>query len=249
MESENPTASWSRLPRELQLLILQAILEDGCSLAEFATVSRDWQQVIEKHNFARIKLTPSRLAGFSSIIHRNRSLVNYIWLCVELEHYSSLEAYTSETRLLSWRDLNLVAIAIRGLFSALSTWEPHGELLLDISIHSPSDSKYLLKYLAFEPDMPSKSCPSLGSLDLADKAGHDWNAWSALGAADKLIYKMLNLICLDYPPSYVDDAPDDTEDSLSDFDDLLSDTDDSLPDTSNSPFFDSHHWSFVLFFI
>lgn len=169
------------------------------------------------------------------MVHRNRALVSKIWLCVELEHYSSLEAYTSKTRLLSWRDLNLVATTIQGLFSALSTWEPNGELLLDISIHSPSDSKYLLKYLTFEPDMPSNSCPSLGNIDLADKAGHDWNAWSAMGSASKPIYKTLNLISLHDPSSYIDDAPDDSEDSLSDTDDFSSGTDDSLSDTSNLP--------------
>lgn len=146
----------------------------------------------------------------------------------ELEHYSSIDAYTGETRLLCWEDLNLVANAIRDLFSALSTWEPNGELLLDISIHSPSDSKYLLKYLTFEPELTSDACSSLGGAGLQDKAGHDWNVWSAIGKADRPIYKTFNLIRLQDPSSYIDDAPQD-EDSLSDTDDSLSDTDESLP--------------------
>lgn len=247
MESISPSTSWHSLPQEIRTLILEAVLEDGCSVSKFATVSREWQKVIEQQNFARIKLIPSCLTDFSSMVHRNRALVRYIWLCVELEHYSSLEAYTGETRLLSWRDLNLVATTIKALFSALSTWEPNGELLLDISIHSPSDSKYLLKYLTFEPDMPSNSCSDLGNIDLADKAGHDWNAWSAMGTASKPIYKTLNLISLHDPSSYIDDAPD--EDSLSDTDDFSSDTDDSWPDTSNYPPYTSNYPPYISHFL
>lgn len=200
MDSTTATISWSRWPRHVRLLILQALCEDGCSLAEFATVSREWQKIIEKHTFSRIKLTPSRLTNFSSIIHRNRSLVNYIWLCVELEHYSSLEAYEVDSQFISERDLGHVAKAIQTLLSILSRWEPNGELLLDISIYSPSDSKYLLKYLTFGPDLPSNECLGLGHMDLADKAGQDWNHWSATHKADRPIRKTLNSIYLEDLP-------------------------------------------------
>ncbi|KAL4932865.1 uncharacterized protein BDV17DRAFT_253956 [Aspergillus undulatus] len=70
--------SWYRLPPEIRLLILEALLQDGCSLAGLATVSREWQTIIERHNFARIKLTPSRFADSGLIINRNRALVRYI---------------------------------------------------------------------------------------------------------------------------------------------------------------------------
>lgn len=216
-------------------MILQAVIDGNSSVADFATVSREWQKVMEQHNFSQIKLTPSRLVDFSSVIHRNRAIVRYIWLCVELEHYSSLEAYTGQTRLLSWSDLNLVATTIRDLFSALSTWEPSGELLLDISIHSPSDSKYLLKYLTFEPDMSFSTSSSLGDTGLPASAGHDWNNWSAIGRAGNPIHKTFNLIRLHDPSSYIDDAPPDTEDSSLDLDDSLSDTDDSFSDAGNQP--------------
>lgn len=207
MESTTPTTRWSCLPQQVRLLILQTLLEDGCSLAEFATVSPEWQKVIEKHNFARITLTPSRLAGFSSIIRRNRSLVNYIWLCIELEHYSSNEAFTVDSGFISERDLSSVATSIRTLFSTLSRWEPSGKLVLDISIHSPSDSN-TLKYLTFGPDIPSNECLSLGNLDQVDEAGRNWNLWHAVGKADKPIYKTLSSIYLDN--SAIDDnSPDD----------------------------------------
>lgn len=66
--------SWPSLPQEIRTLILEAVLEDGCSVAKFATVSREWQRVIVQQNFTRIKLTPSCLTDFSSMVHRNRPL-------------------------------------------------------------------------------------------------------------------------------------------------------------------------------
>lgn len=194
---------WDRWPRAVRLVFLEALLEDGYRLAEFATVSREWQNVIEQHNFARIKLTPPRLADFGSMVRRNRSLVNYIWLCVELEPYSSLEAYSGDSQFISQGDLSLVAKTIRSLFTELSGWGPSGELLLDISIHSPSDSDYLLKYLTFVPDTPSNECLGLGDWNHINTAGQNWNNWSAAGNADKPIRKTLNSIYLD------DSSPDD----------------------------------------
>lgn len=187
-------APWIDYPQVIRLLILETLLQDGCSVAKFATVSREWQAVIERRNFARLKLTPSRLTDFSSLTHRNRHLVKYIWLCVELEHYSSLLAYTGDNEFLSQRDATCVSTAIRNLFLALSTWEPSGELLLDMSIHSPSDSKYLLKYLTFEPDTPSNKCLSPGGANLGDQAGHDWINWSAIGKAKMPILMTFNSI-------------------------------------------------------
>lgn len=80
-------STWDGLPREIRLLILEALMQDGCTLGRLATVSREWQTELERYNFARIKLTPSRLVGFSSMIHRNRALVSHIWFCLELDDY------------------------------------------------------------------------------------------------------------------------------------------------------------------
>lgn len=69
-------ASWHYLTPEIRLLVLEVLLRDsdggGYSLASCAAVSREWQAVIEPHNFTRIKLTPSRLANFGSMVYRNR---------------------------------------------------------------------------------------------------------------------------------------------------------------------------------
>ena len=87
---------WDSLPEEIRLLIFKALMQDGCTLARLATVSREWQTELERHNFARIKLTPSRLVDFSSMIHRNRALVGYIWFCLELDNYDCTKCAPTE---------------------------------------------------------------------------------------------------------------------------------------------------------
>ncbi|MBE3042899.1 hypothetical protein IMZ48_10075 [Candidatus Bathyarchaeota archaeon] len=153
--------SWVCLPAEIQNQILEVLLQDGCSLADFATVSQKWQTIIERHNFARIHLTPSRLAGFGSMIHRNRALVRYIWLCLELDGYDC-PACSGEDREM-WGISNtenaLITEAFQHLFSTLSAWEANSEsLLLDISVHSPSDSEHWFKNPTFGPDVPPHEC-------------------------------------------------------------------------------------------
>ncbi|KAI1398942.1 hypothetical protein F4819DRAFT_489112 [Hypoxylon fuscum] len=169
------------LPAEIQLMILEVLLQDGCSLASFATVSREWQTIIERHNFARIKLTPSRLADFGSIVHRNRALVEYLWLCLELEEYGCDECglLCLPWGLNTW-DIPIIA-AFQDLFSTLSLWEPNGDLLLDIGVHSPSDSKHYFKYLTFKPDTPWDECDQDQCVDQAmlvevDDRYHHWYA-------------------------------------------------------------------------
>lgn len=119
------------LPAEIRLIVLKALLQDGCSLASFATVSREWQAIIERHNFARIKLTPLRLADLNSTVRRNRHLVGYVWLCLELQEYDCTQCATQNRELwpVSDTDNILITTAIQRLFSTLSAWEPNGDLL------------------------------------------------------------------------------------------------------------------------
>ncbi|KAI1348559.1 hypothetical protein F5Y01DRAFT_306650 [Xylaria sp. FL0043] len=155
---------WDDLPREIRLLILEALIQDGCTLARLATVSREWRAEFERFNFARIRLTPSRLVNFSAMTHRNGALVRYIWFCLELDDYDCTrcapthrtltEDEVLEAFIVSDTDHCPITTAFEDLFSALSTWDPNGDLVLDISIYSPSDSKHWFKYLTFMPDTP-----------------------------------------------------------------------------------------------
>lgn len=151
--------SWAYLPVEIRKLILEVLMRDGCSLASLATVSREWQMTIEKHNFARIRVTPSRLPELGSMTYRNRALVKYIWVCLELGEYPCPE-HSGPARFAFADTLSVdnavVAAGLRDLFDALTKWEPRrGELVLDVSFYSPSDSKYWFKELTFVPDFPS----------------------------------------------------------------------------------------------
>lgn len=152
------------LPIEIRLLILKALVKDGYTLSHLAAVSRVWQAEVERYNFARIKLTPSRLADFGSMVHRNRALVKYIWLCLELEDCNCTKCTPTRRRTdngivemhaIISANHGAVATAFENLLSVLSTWDPNGDLTLNISIYSHSDSRYWVKNLAFMPDITS----------------------------------------------------------------------------------------------
>ncbi|KAF1984549.1 hypothetical protein K402DRAFT_455721 [Aulographum hederae CBS 113979] len=152
--------SWNRILAEIRLMVLETVIYDSCNLASIATVSREWQTVIEQQNFSRIKLTPSRLPEFGAMIHRNRRLVRYILFCLELEEYdcTGCEPQDPESRGLSEMDNSLIVKGFENLFSILSAWQPGGELTLDISVYSPSDSQHRFNYLTFESDTTSDTC-------------------------------------------------------------------------------------------
>ncbi|KAK4033287.1 hypothetical protein C8A01DRAFT_50104 [Parachaetomium inaequale] len=165
---------WNGLPKEIRLLILEALMQDACTLE------------LERHNFARIKLTPPRLIEFGSVIHRNRALVRYIWFCLELDEYDCTKcAPTRETYAdyEKWEEAFSIADTVNGpittafksLFSTLSTWEPRGDLILGISIYSPSDSEHWFKYLTFMPDTPSAEMLVGGGIEqtISSKVHHD----------------------------------------------------------------------------
>lgn len=160
-------STWGGLPGEIRLLIFEALLQNGCKLSRFATVSREWQAEIERHNFAQIKVTPSCLADFDSMTRRNRALVGCIWFCLELGRYDcstcapSLLGRTVEefSKVVSTcnTDNGPITESFRDLFAILGTWEPNGELKLDISIYSPSDAQHWFQYLTFLPDTASNT--------------------------------------------------------------------------------------------
>ncbi|KAK1726135.1 LOW QUALITY PROTEIN: uncharacterized protein BDZ83DRAFT_775376 [Colletotrichum acutatum] len=131
-------------------------MQDGCPLAPLATVSREWQTDIERHNFARIRLTLSRLANFRAIIQRNRTLVGYIRFCLELDEYDCTTCALSPGRTIS--DEFEEALAISGTDKCpitASFQDLFSRLKLDISLYSPNDSDYWFPYLTFLPDTPS----------------------------------------------------------------------------------------------
>ena len=80
---------WHSFPAEMKNLVIEKCFQDNHNhkMASLATVSREWQALIEPYTFARIRLTPHRIAEFDAMTSRNRRLVRYLWLCLELERY------------------------------------------------------------------------------------------------------------------------------------------------------------------
>ncbi|RGP79228.1 oxoglutarate iron-dependent oxygenase [Fusarium longipes] len=143
--------SWDSLPSEIRLLIFQSLRQDGSKLACLAAVSRAWQADLERYNFTRIKLTPSRLVDFRSMIRRNQALVRYIWFSLELDDYDCTHC---APRSVDDTEHCPITASFQGLFSILSEWDKDSKLMLDISIYSPSDAQHWFPYLTFVSDNP-----------------------------------------------------------------------------------------------
>lgn len=189
---------WSSLSPELRLMILEFLVQDGTAqLSPFVTVCREWQTTLERHNFARIRLTPSRLDDFGPMLRRNHHLVRYIWFCLELDPYDCSRCAPVRTDCMDeddWVDKFKVGDteycpitkAFRKLFSTLSRWDDPNEksnnnnsLVLDISIYSLSDSEHWFKYLTFLPDhhpSPSQLTQAGSARKRHDDARHGWVA-------------------------------------------------------------------------
>lgn len=111
-------------------------------LSILATVCRDWQTMIEKRTFAQISLTIPCLADTNtlSILFRKRNYIRYILFRVDLEQYRAEGCANKEpgTRDVSPTGNRIIVDGFESLFRALSSWEPRGDLVLDIDVSPPS---------------------------------------------------------------------------------------------------------------
>jgi hypothetical protein len=64
--------SWDSLPAALQLVILGLLAQENSGLASYAQACKEWQAVIEKKNFSRLKLRASCLDDFEHTVSRHR---------------------------------------------------------------------------------------------------------------------------------------------------------------------------------
>ncbi|KAK1701553.1 hypothetical protein BDP55DRAFT_699931 [Colletotrichum godetiae] len=150
---------WDGLPREIRLLITQHLIQEGSPLAPFATTD-----AITAPNFR-------------AMIQRTRGLFGYIWFCLELDEYDCtacappLGASTSDDFTegceISVTDKCPITASFQYLFSVLGEWEPRGDLTLDISLYSPSDSEHWFPCLTFVPPPPPPPHPPNVPIDHA----------------------------------------------------------------------------------
>lgn len=146
---------WDSLPVEIQMHILEALVlhEDS---ARYASICRAWQIIIERRIFARLKVTRSRLAGFSDIGYRHRHLVKYIWFSIEPSEYYC--PHCGGLGIYGWHQVptKTTRKAIQDLVIQLSTWEPSGSLLLDISVKAPSALRHSSSTIQYGPGVISE---------------------------------------------------------------------------------------------
>ncbi|KAL7937247.1 hypothetical protein V8C35DRAFT_277736 [Trichoderma chlorosporum] len=175
--AKRKTPAWISLPPEIRRMILEAIANQKApGWASLASVCREWQYVLEKANFYKIKLRPARLDDFKSIIPpQKRNLIHHICLTVELPHYRPLccsirpplqDGYTS-----------IVSEAICTLFSILSAWEPAEHLALEINVYSLSDNKHCIKNIYLSSDtaeVGEDAMPDDWKAPLHHDPGHGW---------------------------------------------------------------------------
>ncbi|CAI6339978.1 unnamed protein product [Periconia digitata] len=140
------------IPSEIWIMILEH-LASVTKIAQYATVCRKWQAVIEKLNFHSLSLSARDGLIPDSIMAKRNSLIKYIWYSIELPDYgcSKCSHWDSprDVRVSSWR----IKDGIDTMFQALSKHQHlHSRgMTLDLSIHSLSDAEHYFKHIRFEP--------------------------------------------------------------------------------------------------
>ncbi|KAI1469211.1 uncharacterized protein F4812DRAFT_470273 [Daldinia caldariorum] len=151
-QTRSKALAWTSFPAEIRLIILATIAnQKHPGWASPASVCREWQHVLEKANFHKIKLRVPCLDEFEHIAApQKRELIRHICLNVELPRYTS--TCCSKRRSPSARISSIVSDGIWKLFSILSTWGPANNLALEINVYSPSDCEHWFKNIYLSSD-------------------------------------------------------------------------------------------------
>ena len=133
---------WSSLPAEIRDIILKLITHHN-NIAPYATVSREWRNVIERKNFGHLKLHPSCLDSLERLAEQPKGLIKHIWLNIELERYTCRSCRKMESVTRFFANDKLIVAAITRLFFILANWKhDRGDLTLELNAYSPSDSEH-----------------------------------------------------------------------------------------------------------
>jgi hypothetical protein len=170
---------WLSLPPEIRLMILEAIAEQRHpGWASLASVCKEWQLVLEKRNFQRLKLQVSCLDDFERLVVRQRELVRHIQFDVELQKYTCRSCKWDESNSWSRRNSSIFNNGISKLFRILSTWGLQHDLTLELNAHSPSDSEHWFKkYYFASDDEGSDGGVSARETDPGRNWHDPWHGW------------------------------------------------------------------------
>jgi hypothetical protein len=137
-------------------MILEHFSQNYRRLSSAAAVCKEWQLVIEKKNFTRLRLECSRvedLEDFERIASQRRHLVTYVGLNVSLISYTCRICRQLETHWAEAKNSHFVQQAVKRLLKILSSWKrTDKELTLELSAQSPSDSKHWFQNCYFGAD-------------------------------------------------------------------------------------------------
>ncbi|KAI0872459.1 hypothetical protein GGS24DRAFT_467484 [Hypoxylon argillaceum] len=151
-QTRSKALAWISFPAEIRLIILAIIAhQKHPGWASLASVCREWQHVLEKVNFHKIKLRVSCLDDFEHVATlQKRGIIRHICLNVELPRYTS--TCCSKRRSPSAKISSIVSDGIWKLVSILSTWRPANNLALEINVYSPSDCEHWFKNIYLSSD-------------------------------------------------------------------------------------------------
>jgi len=147
--STRPRPIWTLLPAEIRLLILEEVTHQRHpGWASLASVCREWQLVIERENFNKLRLqlpgvSESQIAcldEFERKTARSKHLVRHLEVDIQLPGYGCPACRTTESGSRLLHSSSPINNGIRKLFSVLSTWEH--SITLELNAHSPSDSDH-----------------------------------------------------------------------------------------------------------
>ncbi|KAL2813094.1 hypothetical protein BJX63DRAFT_394909 [Aspergillus granulosus] len=128
------------LPPELISHILSFLRSEP--LAPYASVSKQWQAIIEKQTFSSLKLDTTQLPELAQIVSPPRQqLLRQLELKILLPEYPAEAREEVETNEDREQNSRAFTDAIRSLFRVLAAWREDCEASLSLSIYarSPSD--------------------------------------------------------------------------------------------------------------
>lgn len=165
------SSPWASLPVEIRLMILEEISRQKYrGWAVCAAVCKEWRAVVERKNFHRLTLQASCVEELGYMVIRQRDLVQYICLNIELPRYTCRSCQWTESTSRTSRHRSIIAHTLLKLFSVLSTWQPTGRLILELNAYSPSDSEHWFKNYHF-----GLKLEDVGDLDQQQKSTTRWH--------------------------------------------------------------------------
>lgn len=119
-------------------------IDTELGLAQYASVNRDWQPIVEERNWAKLRVktgTPLNLEQFEKLTKdpRRQSYIRDIELIVELEPYDESARAHFETESENERNNQIFSDAIRSILQTVAKFRSSRGISLSVKDQSPSD--------------------------------------------------------------------------------------------------------------